>query len=111
MIGLVARLSADPRVPRRVKAMLGVTAVYLASPIDVIPDFIPVLGYLDDVVVVAVVLDGILNHVDRAIVQEHWPGAPETLERAAAMAARVSAWVPRRLKARVFGTRAGEAET
>src|SRR5688572_9393655 len=109
MIGLVARLSADPRVPRRVKAMLGVTAVYLASPIDLIPDFIPIVGYLDDVVVVAVVLDGILNHVDRAIVQEHWPGAAGSLERAASMAARVSAWVPRRLKDRMFGTPAGGA--
>jgi uncharacterized membrane protein YkvA (DUF1232 family) len=52
MVGLVTRLSADPRVPRRVKAMLAVTAVYLASPIDLIPDFIPVLGHLDDVVLV-----------------------------------------------------------
>jgi uncharacterized membrane protein YkvA (DUF1232 family) len=109
MVGLVARLSVDPRVPRRAKAMLAMTALYLASPVDLIPDFIPGLGYLDDVLVVAVVLDGILSHVDRAIVREHWPGDPAALDRAAALAARLAGWVPRGLKARAFGPPAGKA--
>lgn len=103
LAGLVARLVGDPRVPRRVKGILGVVAVYLASPIDLIPDFIPGVGYLDDVVLVAIVLDGLLNHVDREILLEHWPGDPASLERTAAVAARVAAWVPPRWKARVFG--------
>jgi uncharacterized membrane protein YkvA (DUF1232 family) len=103
LAGLIARLAGDPRVPRRVKVVLGTTAVFLASPIDLLPDFIPGLGYVDDVVLVAVVLDGLLNHVDREILLEHWPGDPASLERTAAVAARVAAWVPRRWKARVFG--------
>jgi uncharacterized membrane protein YkvA (DUF1232 family) len=103
LAGLVVRLAGDPRVPGRVKAILGVLAVYLANPIDLIPDFIPVVGYLDDVVLVAIVLDGLLNHVDREILLEHWPGDPASLERTAAVAARVAAWVPARWKARVFG--------
>ncbi len=103
LAGLVARLVGDPRVPRRVKVVLGGLAVYLASPIDLIPDFIPGVGYLDDVVLVAIVLDGLLNHVDREILLEHWPGDPASLERTAAVAARVAAWVPARWKARVFG--------
>jgi uncharacterized membrane protein YkvA (DUF1232 family) len=103
LAGLIARLAGDSRVPGRVKAILGVTAVFLASPVDLIPDFIPVVGYLDDVVLVAIVVDGLLNHVDRRIVLEHWPGDAASLERAAAVAARVAAWVPRRWKARVFG--------
>ena len=103
LAGLVARLAGDPRVPRRVKVVLGGLAVYLASPIDLIPDFIPVVGYLDDVVLVAIVLDGLLNHVDREILLEHWPGDAASLERTAALAARVAAWVPARWKARVFG--------
>lgn len=74
-----------------------------ARPIDLIPDFIPGLGYLDDVVLVAIVLDGLLNHVDREIVLAHWPGDPASLERASRLAGRVAAWVPRRWKARVFG--------
>jgi uncharacterized membrane protein YkvA (DUF1232 family) len=104
LAGLVARLVGDPRVPGRVKAILGMVAVFLASPIDLIPDFIPVLGYLDDVVLVAIVVDGLLNHVNREIVREHWPGDPASLERTAALAARVAAWVPARWKARVFGS-------
>ncbi len=104
LAGLVVRLAGDPRVPGRVKAILGGLVVYLANPIDLIPDFIPVVGYLDDVVLVAIVLDGLLNHVDREILLEHWPGDPASLERTAAVAARVSAWIPARWKARVFGT-------
>lgn len=103
LAGLIARLAGDARVPRRVKALLGITAVFLASPVDLIPDFIPGLGYLDDVVLVAIVLDGILNHVDRRIVLEHWPGDPASLERTRRVAARVAAFVPERWKARVFG--------
>jgi uncharacterized membrane protein YkvA (DUF1232 family) len=103
LAGLIARLTADPRVPRRVKVLLGVVAVFLASPVDLVPDFIPVLGYLDDVVLVAIVLDGLLNHVDREIVLAHWPGDAASLERSGRLAARVAAWVPARWKARVFG--------
>ncbi len=106
LAGLIGRLAADPRVPARVKAILGVTAVMLASPIDLVPDFIPGIGYLDDVLVVAIVVDGLLNHVDRAVLLAHWPGDAASLERAGRLAARLAGWVPRRWKARVFGTAA-----
>ena len=105
LAGLIARLAGDPRIPRRAKAALGVTAVFLASPIDFITDFLPVLGYLDDVILVAIVLDGLLNYVDRKILLEHWPGDVASLERAGRIAARLAAWLPRRWKARVFGSR------
>lgn len=104
LAGLIARLLGDARVSGRVKAVLGVAAVFLASPVDLIPDFIPGLGYLDDAVLVAIILDGLLNHVDRQILLEHWPGDPATLDRAARVAARLAGWVPRRWKARVFGS-------
>lgn len=103
LAGLVARLVGDGRVPPRAKVALGLAAVYLASPVDLVPDVIPGLGYLDDVVLVAIVLDGLLNHVDRAIVLEHWPGDAASLDRAGRIAARLAGWVPRGLKARVFG--------
>ncbi len=102
---LVAGLAADPKVPAPTKVVLAATMAYLASPVDLIPDFIPFVGYLDDVVLVAIVLDGLLNHVDRGLVLSHWPGNPAMLERAAAVARRIAAWVPRRIKARVFGGR------
>jgi uncharacterized membrane protein YkvA (DUF1232 family) len=105
LAGLIARLTADPRVPLRVKVLLGVVAVFLASPVDLIPDFIPGLGYLDDAIVVAIVLDGLLNHVDREIVLQYWPGDRASLERSGRLAARIAAWVPARWKARAFGGR------
>ena len=81
----------DPRVPWYAKAFALLIAAYALSPIDLIPDFIPVVGYLDDVVLVAIVVDGLLNHVDRRIVLEHWPGNAASLERTAAVAAQRSA--------------------
>ena len=105
MAVLVGRLLADPRVPTTTKVALGAVAVYLASPVDLIPDFIPFLGLLDDAIVVAVLLDGLLNHVDQELVFKHWPGDRETLDRAAVAARRFAAWVPARMKAKVFGRR------
>jgi uncharacterized membrane protein YkvA (DUF1232 family) len=102
---LIVRLLRDPRVPGRTKSVLGVVAAYLASPVDLIPDFLPGLGILDDALLVAIVLDGLLNHVERALVVEHWPGDAQSLERVGRVAGRLAAWVPRRLKARVFGGR------
>jgi uncharacterized membrane protein YkvA (DUF1232 family) len=104
MVQLIVRLARDPRVSGRTKSVLAGVAVYLASPVDLVPDFIPLLGYLDDVLLVAIVVDGLLNYVDRAVLLEHWPGDPRSLDRACRIAGRVAAWVPRRWKARVFGS-------
>ena len=102
---LIARLVADPVLPRTAKIALAAAAVYLLSPLDLIPDFIPIVGYLDDVVLAAVLVDGILNYVDRALVLKYWPGTPQSLERLARAARLLAAWVPRRIKARVFAPR------
>ena len=71
---LLKRLMTDPRVPRRSKWIVGGVLVYLVSPIDVVPDFVPGLGQLDDVVVVLLALHGLLNRVDEEVVLEHWDG-------------------------------------
>jgi uncharacterized membrane protein YkvA (DUF1232 family) len=63
-IALVRRLLGDPRVPRRKKAVLVMLLVYLASPIDLIPDFLPVVGYLDDVVIAALALRYVTRGLD-----------------------------------------------
>jgi len=102
---LLARLVADPMLPRAAKIALAAALVYLASPIDLIPDFIPLVGYLDDVLVVALVVDGVLNWVDRGLILRYWPGTPDSLERVARAAPLLAAWVPRRLKARIFAPR------
>jgi uncharacterized membrane protein YkvA (DUF1232 family) len=77
---LIKRLIRDPRVPRRRKLLLGLLVAYLASPIDLVPDFIPVAGHLDDVIVVAVVLRALLRSGGDELLGEHWPGPKRSLE-------------------------------
>ncbi len=102
---LLARLVSDPVLPRPVKIALAAAALYLANPFDLIPDFLPLVGYLDDVLVATVVLDGVLNYVDRALLLKYWPGTAQSLERLARAARLVTVWVPARLKARIFSPR------
>ena len=102
---MLVRLVADPLLPRAAKVALAAAIVYLASPLDLIPDFIPFLGYLDDVLLAALVVDGIVNWVDRGLLLKYWPGTPDSLERVARAARMLAAWVPRRLKARIFAAR------
>jgi uncharacterized membrane protein YkvA (DUF1232 family) len=84
---LCSRLVKDPRVPRRKKALLIGLVAYLALPFDLVPDFIPVAGQLDDVLIVAVVLRSLLRGGIEPLAREHWPGP----ERSFAVVARLAA--------------------
>lgn len=77
-VGLVRRLLADPRVPRRRKALLLALLGYLALPFDLVPDFIPVAGQIDDLIVLVLVLRAVLRSGGPALFGEHWPGPPES---------------------------------
>jgi len=81
LIRLFAGLLRDARVPLRAKIVLAVASVWLASPIDLIPEFIPLVGSLDDAVVAALALRFVLSTTDGAVVRENWRGDPATLER------------------------------
>lgn len=72
-------LLADPRVPRRSKAWLWFALAWCLSPIDLIPEFVPVAGPLDDVIVAALVLRHVVRRTERAVLAEHWRGDPATL--------------------------------
>lgn len=76
---LCGRLLNDPRVPRRKKFLLVAVTGYLALPFDLVPDFIPVAGQLDDVIVVALVLRSLLRGGGEQLVRAHWPGPENTL--------------------------------
>lgn len=76
---LFTRLVRDPRLSRRKKILLAALAAYLALPFDLVPDFIPVAGQLDDAILVALALR-ILLRGDRELVVEHWPGPPQSLQ-------------------------------
>jgi uncharacterized membrane protein YkvA (DUF1232 family) len=75
------RLRADPRVPRRAKAAVLFAALWVASPIDLIPEFLPVIGPLDDVIVVALALRYAARRVPRDVLMAAWPAEPRLLER------------------------------
>ena len=77
----VRRLRRDPRVPRRAKLAVGFAGLWVLSPIDLIPEFIPVIGPLDDVVVVALALRYASRRVPRDVLFEAWPAEPRLLER------------------------------
>ncbi|MEV0005300.1 DUF1232 domain-containing protein [Micromonospora sp. NPDC050980] len=77
----VRRLRRDPRVPRRARIAIVVAGVWLASPIDLIPEFLPVIGPLDDIVVVALALRYAGRQVPRQVLLDAWPGEPRLLLR------------------------------
>jgi uncharacterized membrane protein YkvA (DUF1232 family) len=77
---LLVGLLADPRISTRKKVLVAAAVVYVASPVDLIPDFVAGIGYLDDIVLVAVVLDNLMSGVDEAIVLEHWDGSIDSLD-------------------------------
>jgi len=77
----VRRLRKDPRVPRKAKIAIIIAGLWVASPIDLIPEFIPVIGPLDDIVVVALALRYAGRQVPRDVLLAAWPGEPRLLER------------------------------
>jgi uncharacterized membrane protein YkvA (DUF1232 family) len=77
----VRRLRKDPRVPRRAKIAIVVAGIWVASPIDLIPEFLPIIGPLDDIVVVALALRYAGRQVPREVLMAAWPGEPRLLER------------------------------
>jgi uncharacterized membrane protein YkvA (DUF1232 family) len=78
-IVLVTRLAREPRVPRRRKLLLVALVGYLALPFDLVPDFIPVAGQLDDAIIVALVLRSFVRSGGEQMISELWPGPEQSL--------------------------------
>lgn len=79
LLRLLPRLARDDTLPRGVRVRLWLLLAYLAMPIDLIPDFIPVLGYADDAIIVAAVLRSVVRRAGTAPLQRHWPGSDDGL--------------------------------
>lgn len=77
VLRLLRRLAADPTVPRGVRVRLGLLMAYLALPVDLVPDFVPVLGHADDAIVVTLVLRGVVRRAGIEVVRGHWPGSAD----------------------------------
>lgn len=79
VLRLVRGLAGDPGLPRSVRWRLVALLAYLALPIDLVPDVLPVIGYADDVVVLALVLRSVVRAAGPEALERHWPGTPEGL--------------------------------
>jgi uncharacterized membrane protein YkvA (DUF1232 family) len=80
LIRLIRRLAADDNLPNGVRVRLLLLLIYLASPIDLVPDFVPVVGYADDAIIVALVLRSVVRRVGPDALDHHWPGTPAGLQ-------------------------------
>ena len=108
---LVGRLAGDPRISMETKITLLAAAAYFVSPIDLIPDFIPGLGQIDDLMALLLIVDGIVNHLDAQIVEEHWRGSPATLARIRTISRAGTRIIPEGIKRRLFHRRLTGAAT
>jgi uncharacterized membrane protein YkvA (DUF1232 family) len=79
VIRLVRRLAGDPTLPRGIRVRLFLLVGYLILPIDLIPDFIPIVGYADDAIIVAWALRSVARVAGPEPLDRHWPGTPEGL--------------------------------
>ncbi|GAA2229875.1 YkvA family protein [Streptomyces indiaensis] len=79
LLRLIPRLARDHTLPRGVRVRLWLLLGYLAMPIDLVPDFIPVLGYADDAIVIAAVLRSVVRHAGPEALARHWPGTDDGL--------------------------------
>jgi uncharacterized membrane protein YkvA (DUF1232 family) len=77
VLRLVRRLAADRSLPRGVRIRLALLLAYLAMPFDLIPDFVPVLGYADDAIIVTAVLRSVVRRAGMDAVRAHWPGSDD----------------------------------
>ena len=76
---LLKGIATDPAMPRRIRVVLVAALAFILSPIDLIPDFIPVVGIADDVLLISLVLRWVIRTAGMAALTEHWPGSPDGL--------------------------------
>jgi uncharacterized membrane protein YkvA (DUF1232 family) len=79
LLRLLKRLAADSRLPRGVRVRLWALLAYLIIPIDLVPDFIPVIGYADDAIIVAIALRSVIRRSGPEAIRRHWPGTADGL--------------------------------
>jgi uncharacterized membrane protein YkvA (DUF1232 family) len=86
LVRLLQRLARDADVPRAARVRLWLLLGYLALPIDLVPDFVPVLGYADDAIVVSLVLRSAVRRAGAPVIRRHWPGTEDGLAALARLA-------------------------
>ncbi|MEO7673768.1 MAG: YkvA family protein [Pyrinomonadaceae bacterium] len=97
MVMLLGRLLKDARVPSAEKALFLAAIVYVISPIDLIPDFFPFIGQVDDIYVVALTLLRLVNRSDAAVVRQHWSGGGDIVSLSDSIAGIAPMFLPKRV--------------
>lgn len=98
----IKAVAQDPRIPDRDKATLTVLLTLIASPFDIIPDWIPIVGVLDDFVLLALVLDYLFNHLDQEILLSHYPWGMKSYTRIRRVARTIAFFTPESIKNRIW---------
>ncbi|HNX37695.1 MAG TPA: YkvA family protein [Candidatus Cloacimonadota bacterium] len=98
---LLARLAVDKRVPNKTKLMAGGIIAYVMMPLDLIPDFIPIIGHVDDLVLVVLGLNMILNGIDQKILTDNWSGEGDLLEHMQAITATAEKFLDKNLLSKI----------
>ena len=102
LVDFVRDVAEDQRIPMQNRIVLGGLLAYLITPIDIIPDFIPILGWLDDAFVSLLILDYIFNSADTDLILQHYPWNKSGFDKMKEYVGRLSWIVPPRLKSILF---------
>ena len=94
---LATALAKDPRVPKRNKLIFAGIAAYVVMPVDLIPDWLPGIGRLDDIIMVCVGIDSMLNHTPKAVLDEYWEGDQAVLDSIRSVVSTAVEFVPPQL--------------
>lgn len=98
LLWLLLGLLRDNRISRADKAILAGTILYVISPLDIIPDFIPFIGQVDDIYLIAISLLRLLNRADRETVRDHWKGSIDIKELVTSISLAAEYFLPRKIK-------------
>ncbi len=102
LINFIKNVTQDKRIPESDKNILLVLLALVISPIDIIPDWIPILGQLDDLVILGIILDYFFNHLDQNILLSHYPWGMKSYVRIKKVANIVTLIAPKWFKKRVW---------
>lgn len=97
LVALIGRLIKDNRVPSTEKALFGAALVYFFLPFDLIPDFFPFIGQVDDIYLISLTLMRLLNGSDEAVVRQHWKGGGDIVALIQLVAGLAPKFLPRRI--------------
>jgi uncharacterized membrane protein YkvA (DUF1232 family) len=102
VINFLKEVAKDERIPERDKKVLLVLIALVASPVDLIPDWIPIFGVMDDIVILAVIADYFFNHLDQDLLLSHWPWGMKSYTRVRRAARLMATLTPNSIRQRIW---------